>query len=393
MGAPILGLTREESAAYKAAIAEPGAEVHTRGRVLDLDHKHIGDLHNILGGQLQWNRADDVATKATVLSTDIDDFDLRHLLQVEMGVSTDLGTLWCPVITGWVVQPSDTGYDAEYGLHDKMAMGLMPGRRGKANRNQRVGRVIRDMFEGIGETRFNIPRSLIEDGPKVGTTIHWGGEDEKAPTRMARRLAKRSGLQVFADQLGRITVRREPDQPAVEWNEDPEDTDHIPDARLLEPMTWSRDLTKIRNDVIGAGRKGLRARATAVDGYEYSPHQLRRGPADGKVPMLLTHRYTDESLDKQTELNDATEATLRRMSVERAEVQLTSSPVPWANVFDLLSARRRDGRVAEFRMVTGSLELDGGPMAVGYQRVMERPKRIKVRTTTRNRQREGGGRG
>lgn len=394
MGRLIPGLTRAESNAYKSAISQPGAETPIRVKVLDLDHKPLGQLDGVLGGQVRWDRRGDFQTQGTIMVSEFGDpwdLDLRHLLRPEMGVVTEThGTLWCPLMTGWVTHPRDAGHEVEYGITDKMAMGLLSSRRGKSGRNEHVGKVIRDIFEQLGETKFNIPDHLITGGPKVGQRIQWGGGNpDRSGTRIARRLAKGHDLQVFTDQLGRVTVRRPPKEPALSWIEEPDDDDP-PEARLLQPISWARDLTTIRNVVIGAGKKGLRSRAVTRDRYTYSPERLQRGKAGSKVPLLLEHRFADDSLNRQGELDDATEAMLRRLSVERADVQIASTPAPWILPHDLLHGRKSNGKATDFWMVTGSIELDGSSMAIGYQEVLDR---AKVRSRALKRNRKGGRRG
>lgn len=382
----IPGLSNVEWQAFRDAVRAPGAEGKTRATVMDLDHTPQGTLRTT-GGQVRWNRSADVNTSATISSDDARDaldLDLRHLVKMEMGIQTvSQGFLWCPVMTGWVVNPVNAGDTAELGLHDKMAFGLQPTKRQKFGENRYVGDVIREMFEAIGETRFNIPRRLREDGPKLGRVVHVGGHDpKKAPTRMARLLAKRSNLQVFPDPEGRLTVRRPPKNPSVVWTEDDET-----DARLTSPITWDRDLTTIRNRVVGKGRKGIKIDKKADDpdqlqsgflllpvvieappNHIYSPRRLKRGG----VPMDLTHYFTDESIDSQKELREATEGVLRRLLTDRAEVSLSSSVVPWTRSHDLLHARRLDGGYADFFMREGSMGLDWSGMTIGYQRVWRR---------------------
>lgn len=369
----IPGLNADQERAYKAAVRQPGARTHTRGRVLDLDHKPLHGL-DVNGGQVRWSRSADILTEATIRSADSRDaldLDLRHLVQAEMGVDTlEHGRLWCPVVTGWVVAPADTGDVAEFRIHDKSAMGLIPTRRGKAGANRTVAWAIKTMWEEIGETRFSIPRRLLEDGPKLGRVVHWGGPNaKKSRTAMSRRLARAHGLQWFYDAAGRNTLRRAPEHPSVSWTEGDDS-----DAQLLSVIAWNRDLTKIRNRVIGKGRKGLRLAkpVEAPPDHAFSPRNLKRGPAGDKVPMHLNYYFTDESIDEREQLRRTSEATLRRLLIDRADVRLTSNVVPWANAVDLSHARRADGRYADFMMPEGSLELDWSGMTVGYQKPWRR---------------------
>lgn len=410
----IPGLTHEEAVAFRDACRAPGAEVHTRALVLDLDHKPVGTLP-VEGGQVRWNASADVVTEATVASSDARDaldLDLRNLVRAEMGIETDLGRLWCPTITGWVVAPTDHGDSAEFTLHDKTAIGLVANRRQKFGENRYVGDVIREANEAIGETRFDIPRSLREGGPKLGRVVHMGGPNpDKAITRMCKRLARRADLQFYADQLGRIVVRRPPKHPSASWVEEDPDSDspRESDGGILGPLSFQRDLTKVRNRVVAKGRKGLRLSKDeqetnilekfviyngvieAPPDHAYSPRNLARNG----VRLELTHYFTDDSIDSRAELRDAAIGVLRRLLIDRADVTFASSAVPWANPFDLSHARRLDGRYADFRMPTGSMDLDWSGMTVGYQQTWVRPGHLRVRrlSATRHTRREHRHRG
>jgi hypothetical protein len=382
----IPGLTPAQSDAYREALQAPGARTFARATVLDLDHKPLRQLSpefdgGLLGGQLRWNRAGDVHTEATFTFSDFDDaidLDLRHLVRGEMGVRTeDHGVLWCPVITGWVRSCNDTGHESEVTVHDKSAFGLHMSARGSARRGAYVGAVIRRMHRGIGEQHFAIPQNLLEGGPRLAGPVQWGGgKPEKSVTLMSRRLARRHGLQVFYDQLGRLVVRREPRHPSVSWVEHSDRSERLDlDLRLLEPITWARDFTGVRNHVVGRGARVLTAVAVSRDGHVFSPAKLARGGQR----LSLQHRFTDDTIGRQGELNAATAATLRRLSREKASVQITSTPAPWLVPMDLLHAAKRDGRATDFWMDEGSMELDGSGMSVGYQQPMRRAARARVR--------------
>lgn len=384
----IPGLSADEADAYRSAVAAPGARVFTRATVLDLNHKPLGPL-SISGGQVRWNRAADIVTEATVESgdeRDVRDLDLHHLVRVDMGIATDLGKLWCPVITGWVTAVTDAGSSSEFGLHDKSGIGLVARRRQKFGPNQHVGQVVHDMFEAIGEERFNIPRKLREDGPKLGQTVHVGGHDDaKAPTRMAKLLARKHGLQFFYSADGRCTLRRPPDQPAVKWS-DGDDSD----AKLLAEVVFTRDLTTIRNKVVAKGRKqlnfenrdkndtgpddrgpdfkALEAPVEADPGDRYSAKNLRRGG----VGLDMQHFLNADTVDSIKDLRESAGDTLRKLLKDRADVTIRSSAVPWINPFDLLSARRLDGTFHDFWMQQGSMEFDWSDLTVGYQQTYRR---------------------
>lgn len=378
----IPGLTRDEADDYAAAMMAPGARTFRRATVLDLDHKPLRSLDDetrgsILGGQVRWNTDADVRTEASVTFSDFDDqiaLDLRHLIRMEMGVKVGSETLWAPVCTGWVQGCRDTGYETEVTIHGKEKFGLRASEHGRAKRGEYVGEVVWRMHHSIGERHIIIPDHLRESGPKIAEAVEWGGgKPEKCVTVMGRRLAKRAGLQVLHDQLGRLDLRPVPDQPRISFTETKTDADV--EVRLLGPITFDEDFSEVCNRVIGGGRRDLRAVANARGVFA--------GLARGGQPVPLTHRFSDDTLDSQDELGDVARAMVGRMSTARAQVSLTATPAPWLLAEDRLHAEKRNGKQADFFMGTGSLEFDGSGMAIGYQQVTRRNKGIRVETSGR----------
>jgi hypothetical protein len=376
----IPGLSRSEADSYVSALMAPGARTHRRATVMNLNHGEKRSLHHILGGQVRWNSNGDVRTEASVTFSDFDDqidLDIRHLVRLEMGVETQSGnTLWAPLTTGWVQACNDTGYETEVTIHGKEKFGLRASDRGRAKRGERVGEVIWRMHHQIGERHSIIPDHLRESGPKIAEAVEWGGgKPEKCVTKMSRRLAKRAGLQVLYDQLGRLDLRPIPDQPRISFTETKKDKDV--EVRLLGPITFDEDFSELCNRVIGAGRRDLRAISRARG--KFSPPDLVRGG----VPLWLTHRFSDDTLDSQDELGNVTQLMAGRMSIARAQVQVTSTPAPWLLPEDRLHAEKRNGKQANFWMGTGSIELDGSSMAIGYQQVTYRARGVRTETSGR----------
>lgn len=372
----IPGLSRSEADSYASAMMTPGAKTSRRATVLDLDHKPLYSIHHILGGQLRWNGAsEDVRTDASVTFSDFDDeidLDLRHLVRVEMGVDVGSDTLWAPLITGWVQGCSDRGYETEVTVHGKEKFGLRDTERGHAKRGERVGEVIYKMHHQIGERHIVIPDHLRDSGPKIADDIEWGGgKPEKSVTVMSRKLAKRAGLQVFFDQLGRLDLRPIPDQAKLSLSETKSDKDV--EVRLLGPLTWDDDFSEVCNKVIGGGRRDLRTVAVAKGVFS--------GLERGGQRVWLTHRFSDDTLDSRDELQTVTQLMAGRMAISRASLQATATPAPWLIAEDLLHAEKRSGKQGNFWLEQGSIELDGSAMAIGYQYVTRRAKGVRTETT------------
>ena len=376
--AAIPGFTAAETNAYIAALLAPGAQTHRRATAynISLDHSSARSLENITGGQLRWNGSEDVRTEQTIIFSDFDDqitLDHRHAVRTELGVDTSLGRLWAPLGTGWVQGNNDAGWETEIITHGYEKFGLRVSDRGRAKRGERVGEVIHRMHNQIG-LRSVIPDHLRENGPKLAEAVEWGGgKPEKCVTRMSRKLAKRAGLQVYFDQLARVDLRPIPDQPRVSFVETAREDDV--EVRLLEAIRWAEDYSELCDRVIGAGRRDLRSVANARGA-------LLDLVMNGK-PLHFTHRFSDDSIDNRADLKDLTEQTAKRLSTARSRVEITSTPAPWLVAEDKLYAEKRDGRNKSFFLETGSLELDGSSMAIGYQQVLRRAKGIRLETTGR----------
>lgn len=384
----IPGLTRAEEQSYMAAMNNPAAKVTAKVDVLNLNHQHLASFQQeLIGGSVQHNRGGDVARQASLTladtADDLVDLDLRHLVQVHHGVEVAGDYLWCPMFTGQVAAPADNGDGtASLECFDKMVLALQAGRRHRPwHKGMPVGRMIHDMFEDIGETRFNIPRALKEGGPRLTSRVVSGGPDEaKAPGRVALRVT-RGRLQVFYDALGRLTVRRIPDEPVVTWT----DVDLDPDIDLgsaqTSPIRWSRDLTTIRNTVVAKGKKKLRVTVDTDDlmkNHIYSPGNLQRGgkPQSGHY----IHYWANDKIAREKLLRAAALKILRQVLAERSGATLDCVPTPWVGPHDLAAAERRDGRRAEFFLDEATIPILGdGDMTVGYQQVSRKRRGRRAR--------------
>lgn len=374
------------SRAYIEALAgSPIAKTTARVDVLDLNHNHLGSYRNVLmGGAIQHNRGGDSDRQGTLpmldFANDLADLDLRYLLQVQHGVQLANGdTEWHTMMTGRVVDSADDGDVTTVEIHDKMTLALAAGFRHRTwNKGMPVGRMIRDMFEDIGETRFKIPRALIEGGPRLTSRVVSGGPDEqKAPARVALRVA-RGRLQVFYDGEGSLVVRRAPTQPLVTWVEDDDDQ---PGVAATSPIRWDREFRSVRNTVVAKGKKKLEETVTVDDlmkGHVYSPSNLQRGgkPRSGQH----IHYWSNDRISRRRVLRAAALKVLREVVAERAGASMECVPTPWVGAYDLVRAERRDGRVAEFFLNEATIPIIGeGDMTVGYQTVTRKRRGRKAR--------------
>jgi hypothetical protein len=365
-------LTPTQKAYYYAALGDPIGRSGVRVQVLDLDHTFLADVSTEVtaeGSSLTLDRNNDIERAATLtvidLSGTVADLDLRHLVRIEHGTHTPAldDWVWTKTITGRVMTPTDTGDTAKLELHGKESFGLMPGApTRKWPKGKPVAAAIRDMHADIGETRFRISADLLGDGaPRLANPVHSGGADEeKAPTRVSRRLANKASLQYFHDADGYLVVRRPPGSPLAVWSEAPDDESVTP---LVSRIEWTRDLQEVRNVVRAKGKKTLHYTATAPAPHIFSPDSLKRGG----VPGRLVHYWTDTTISRQAELNAGAERTLNELLTEKTSAKMNVVPVFHVGPQDLIEARRRDGKWGQWFLQEASIPL--GPnedMSVGY---------------------------
>jgi hypothetical protein len=367
-------LTPTEKASYYSALGAPTQQSGIRVTVLNLDHVFQADVSNDVtadGSSVTLDRNNDVERSANVTVIDLTgmvaDLDLRHLMRVEHGIYTPaLGDwVWTKTITGRVMVPADTGDVSKVELHGKESFGLMPGAPTRVwPKGKPVAAAIRDMHADIGETKFRIAADLLGDaGPKLDNPVHSGGADEeKAPTRVSRRIANKASLQVFYDAEGYLVVRRPPQTPLAVWSEDDED-DHASVTPLTSRIDWARDLREVRNTVRAKGKKNLTYTASAPPDHIFSPDSLARGGILGR----LVHYWTDTTISRMTELQAGAERTLTELLTEKTNATMRVVPVFHVGPQDLIEARRRDGKWGQWFMQEASIPLGmGEDMTVGY---------------------------
>lgn len=368
-------LTPDQRDTYLTALRSPHAKASLQVHVLDLDHRHGGDLskQTLLEGQTTLSRGADVDRTCQLTVYDADevyDLDLRHLVRVEHGlVVPDLGdVVWVPVFTGRAMAPSDNGDTLQVELHGKETFALNPGAPArKWGKGTPVAKAIRDMLSDLGERFFDIPASLLTGAPKLAGDVQSGGPDEeKAPWRIARRIAGQADLQVFYDAMGVCVVRSPPQTPEAVWAESADPS--LPGDESTTPLTsrivWGRDLKEVRNVVSAKGRKNLHVSVTAAAEHVFSPSSLARGG----VPGRLVHYWEDRSVGARAELTRRAQRILDQVLTETTNARFDAGPVFHVGPHDLIEAKRRDGKWGRWYLQEASIPFDpGNAMSVGYQ--------------------------
>jgi hypothetical protein len=369
-------LTTVQRASYYDELANPIARSDLRASVLSLDHAFQGDISRSVeaqGSSVALSRDSDVERSCMLTAIDLDgdltELDLRNLVRVEHGLYVpDLSDwVFTKVITGRVMMPSDNGDTISLEIHGKESFGLLPGAPSRTwTQGRTVAGAIQAMFEDIGETFFRIsPELLGANAPKLSGPVQTGGPDEeKAPTRVARRLGNRADLQVFWDAEGYLVVRRPPEAPLAVWTEETEPTK--PSVTPLNSrIQWSRDLRDVRNVVQAKGKRALRAEVVAPATHIYAPSSP--GMMRGGKPGRLVHYWEDTTISRQSELVDRANKVLTDLLNEKTSAKMDVTPVFHVGQQDLIGARRSDGKWGQWFLQDANIPLSlGESMTVGY---------------------------
>jgi hypothetical protein len=366
-------LKASDRPAYLNAQAKESTKTRVEVDLLDLDHKHLHSLdYELIDGQVDFTKGTDVSRLLQAgffdPGDDLLDLDLRHLLRVRHHLWVpDLDEyVVTPLFTGQVVVPSSDGDLTTLEAHGKETFALQPGAPRRTWREGRsIAGCIRDMFEDIGETKFRISRGLKAE---LKEKMESGGRDSnKYPWRVAQRMVKKAGYQLFYDELGFLTLRRRPKKPVQTWTED--------SGKVNTPIGFTRDLREVRNTVHAFGKKKLDVIVYAPRKHLFSAQTLRRG---GKLGRRT--EYLDlESVGNREELRKAANDRLDELLTDVSTATFECLPTYHVGPFDRVKAVKRNGKFGEFFPEEASIPLGDGAMTVGYQQRVRRQSAGRIR--------------
>ncbi len=228
---------------------------------------------------------------------------------------------------------------------------------------------IRQILANGGETRFRFPPNT---SMRLATSLTVGGADELLqPWKVACRLARSLGMQLYYDATGYACLRRKPTVPA--WTL----IEQGPGANMLTRPRLTTDLTDIRNRVIVTGRtvatKKSKSRVitnsastrTLPDSHPFSAVRL----AQNGVPWYRTEFYDEPTLRTQGAVDAFARARLTEWSTEKTIIECSALPVWHLMPLDLIEIRPAVGGLYTQRLDTSSIPL--GPsetgMTIGYE--------------------------
>lgn len=192
-------------------------------------------------------------------------------------------------------------------------------------------------------------------------------------------LISADGLHAFYDGLGRLRMRRQPDQPVWQFNYD----------WLTQKVDPDLDLEAFVNNwqVIGGTPEGtsgrVRAEASLPAWHPGSPMNLSR---NGSAPRYVTGITQDDSILNADQARWIAERNLFEASVAAYDVQMTTLVLPFLEEYDMYIINTPDyfglGRfvqatiplVGDIEMSVGFMSTSGKPVYGRYQSgIIERP--------------------
>lgn len=383
-----LGLTKTEQRAYHRALAS-SRPMELRVRLLDRDEKPVGSLTApdplIVEGEVQINATEPVSRILHLVVV-----DPKHELQLDRNSPAD-SALWastsvaverrdwvaeldrfvsCPVFWG----PLDTfrrkGPRVEIDAQGKQRLLLQPQpvwRPLTIAKGTRKTSAIRKVTRQHGERRFDMPALKA----KLGKDLSVGRQQEA--WKVARKLANSMDRQLFYDGMGRLRLRRWPEDPVWTFVDGP-------DGIVLDAPGIGFDAQAARNtvEVLGekpeGGKKRPRAVAYAPRKHPLSPWTLAR---NGE-PRFMVERIENTEIKRQAAANQLAERTLRQLLRAELEIDFDCLPIPHLEERDVCVIKTRGLRI-EFALKQATIPLvPEAPMSIGVLKPVVRRKRPRI---------------
>lgn len=384
MTAPVPGLSVVDSETFLRALSE-GCEVRHQVLNLDLSHNLVADIRPMsLDGQVNIvNAGEDGITRTLQMGF----IDPDHALRLDSATPTaGFGGLdrlihvrtfvKSAAMTGWLSAPTFTGRPSTVArdgdtvtieAQDKACLHLKGVSAYTITKRSNVVDSIKSILTRNGETRFRFP---TDSRARMAAGVHVGGADEdRQPWRVAWRLARSIGYQLFYDLEGYACLRIPPDTYAWELHEQGQL------ANCLTRVKVTTDLTTIRNRVVVTGRSRSRKRGSGSRGLTavavpHSAHPLSgQALAMNGIDWYNTEFFDQPDIHTESEAKQFATARLNELLEEQISVETSTFPVWHLQGKDLLRLETATGDAVQVRLLDASIPLgesDAG-MTVGYQ--------------------------
>lgn len=395
MSAPLPGLSVTDAAAYERTLRSDACEVRhqilqtnlSHGGGHSIDHLFLDGQINIVGGNtdgitrtLQISFDDPTRSLAFDGNTPADGVGgLSRLLWVRTYVFVPDLDRWVGGSAG-VFRPSKPSRDGDtitIEADGKEVLSLVKAPPYTLAAKQNTVGAIEKILRRQGETRFRFPKGTRATLAKA---VPVGGPDEKRmPWKVAWRLARAIGYQLYYDLDGFAAMRVQPAAPSWEFYE------YGDSADVLSRPKTTTDLTTIRNRVVVTGKtkphgktkaKSIVVPRAAHPANQFSAQEL----AVNGEEWYNTEFFDRPELHTRADVTKFADARLGELVTESTDVEVTVLPYWHGLPMDYLRLHGQRGTV-NFRLRDASIPL--GPsttgMTIGYQQRVRGPKAGRLR--------------
>lgn len=376
-----LGLNRADRRLYQDGLVDDH-ERQVTFAVTDLDHGRIAALpQHVTDGQVTIRKVgiDSAATQSTrVLTASFLDpktsinFDPhspadealwtnRMIRVTDRRYIPGLGWVAARPFIGPVVNYERTGNMVKVTCYGKERLAQIElGETRKWNHGTKVVKVIQDLMEAAGETKFDLPaydRELPHDLSLSAKAIIWV---------QAQKLARSIDKHLFYPGSGRLRMRTLPEDPVFRFTTGE-------GGSVLGELTTAYNLDDFHNVIIVTGRKPRGAkqrvsgRAIPRQAHPLSPHSMIRGD----VPLKFVLRKNNPQLRTKAACHKLAHRLLQEEIVRATTARFDALPIPHLDEGDMCVVEVEDVGNIRFRLSEFSIPLvatNAAVMPVGYRK-------------------------
>lgn len=350
-------------------------------RVLDLEHKRLAWIDNVLDGQVTIDVTNRQCTRVANLTL-LDPtrsigwepdhpssvpLHLRRMVQITYRIRVPgYGWVDCPVFTGPVVEIDRDGAQVTVLAESKerLALGSF-GRTHHWKKGRKVTEVIRDILILAGEKP-----GLIHLPAYRGTVGHHGVTVTRTdrPWVVARRLAEARGFVLFYDGRGHVQMRREPKRQLFTFDRN----------WLLGPLRTDRPKLTFHNGWVILGPKPPKNKKRVTSGLvglpksnPFSAFSLRRNGAW----RWIIHQEERQHVKTVKEARQIADRLRDKHIRFAADVSFDALPLPNVEEWDWLRVKDPLAGVAVVQVKQATLPLFAGGMTIGSKKRISEMKR------------------
>lgn len=338
-----LGLPKAKKNALIATLAKDHL-IDVSVRILTTEHKHLGSITEILGGQVNIDMAADVTRQLQLSFVDregvirVDTSDgrpeLRRMIQVHYKVRVGDEWVSIPIFTGPITsvkREADNMVNLEALGKEHLLMGPIWKSLSYPKSSNRMA-VVRAVLTEAGERSMALPK-----GWKQRTKYAFSVKKQDSAWPRIKVVTKGSRAQIFYDGRGVARVRKHPVRSCFTFR----DGDG---GMILTPPLVAESSQDIVNTVyvVGAvpvGKKSpLVAEVTLPASHPYSPEELGRY---GKKRHIV-EEIDDDTLRTQADVDRAARRRLQEVQIDEQVVTFDCLPMPLLEEGDLVTIDSKD---------------------------------------------------